>query len=103
QRLCHRPIDGDYVAIDVRDRAIHVDVFGARGPGVIQQVHPHVVDPLLRAGAVNDDGVADGEVGGGIDVEAEGADGDVFVDDLVGRARDGGARPAAVELDDRAL
>src|SRR5207248_7809460 len=93
----------DDVAVDVRDRPIHVDVFGPGCPGICEQVHAHVVDPLLRAGAVDDDGVADGQARGRIDGEADRADGDVLVGDGVGGPRDGGARAGAVELDDGAL
>ena len=80
-------------------RALPVLVLRARRPGVVQQVHADVVDPVGGAGAVDEDRVADGEAGGGADVKRACADGDVGIGDRVGRSA-GGARAGAVNLDE---
>src|SRR5439155_25422918 len=103
QCLRDRRVDGDGVAVDAGDGALHVDVARAGRPRVVQQVHPQRVDPVLRAGAVDDDRIPHRQAGGAVHREADRAGGDVLVGDVVGGVGDGRARSAAVDLDNGAL
>src|SRR5262249_34026448 len=85
QGVRQRGVEGDRGAFDPRDAPGPVQVLGVGLPGVLEQVHADVVDPVGRAGPVHDHGVPDVEPRDAVQPEADGPHRHVLVNDVAGR------------------